>query len=221
MQGLVSKRKWSLNIELPTWSNLEVNKFLDDLGCRQLFVYSQVKKGSFRLHCGLTNLPINQPIKETKSLSPTSTIALLSNAKHFPPRPGIDLLTQPGPDYFCEFISSIIQIAYNFSCRPLSIFTNNERRGSQISLFGYILAVLELVLTERRLKVMDKIKILHYSCISVVYTSPNPCFFGYLKSYFHFCIFSYQDQFHPMAETQTCKVVVVMLMCCAPWLPSR
>lgn len=88
-------------------------------------------------------------------------------------------------------ISSVFHIAYSFCCLPVSTFVDNEKRGSQTSSSGSVLAVLELVLMERKLKRMDKMKALHYSCISVVYVSPDLCFHRYLKSYFHFCIFRF------------------------------
>lgn len=49
---------------------------------------------------------------------------------------------------------------------------------------------------------MDKTRVLHYSGVSFVYVSPDPCFYPYLRSYSHFYFKKFQNQFCQMAETE-------------------
>ena len=95
MQRFVSKRKIDLKLELLVWSNSELNKFK----------------------------PINQPTKEHKSPSPASTTARPPNGETFFRCWFLD--TTMSWLFPCgSLLSSIIQIAYHFSCLPVSISAN-------------------------------------------------------------------------------------------------
>lgn len=183
------------------------------------FSYILSEETELSLHVHSTQ----QPTNSIKSLSPLPLSHPHQMQNTFS---DVELLIQPRSSYFC--------VTYSFhDCSDSLLlflptcwhFYQKQEKGLSNQFIWLHIRLFLSVFVERSLKLIDKMRILHHSHALVVQVSPHPCFYRYLKSYFHFCfclfVFYFKTSSVKWLKPSPDRVALGMLMCHAFWLHFR